>query len=103
MFKSSCLDTAGVADLPLSLLDEVFQRYLAVRHIAQLVRHGKTVKIAKSVLCKIIAREDIIFNKQFRAPTIYHQVLIFIDKFCCFFFHQLQIGVLKTTCSKDFI
>ena len=72
----------GVVDLPLSLLGEVFQRYLSVRHIAQLVTHGKTVRIVKSVLCKIIVRNDIIFNKQFRAPTIYRQVLIFVDKFC---------------------
>ena len=36
-----------------NLLGEVFQRYLSVRYIAQLVTHGKTVKIAKSVLCKI--------------------------------------------------
>ena len=71
-----------------------------LRFIAQLVRHGKTVKIAKSVLCKIISCEDIIFNKQFRAPTIYRQVLIFLDKFCRFFFHQLQVGVLKNICSK---
>ena len=78
----SCLGVAGVADLLLSLLGEVFQRYLSVRHIAQLVTHRKTEKIAKSVLCKIIARKDIIFNKQFRAPTIYNQVLIFADKFC---------------------
>ena len=78
----SCLGVSGVVDLLPSLLGEVFQRYLPVRHIAQLVTHGKTEKIAKSVLCKIIARKDIIFNKQFRAPTIYHQVLIFVDKFC---------------------
>ena len=31
--KSSCLDVAGVADLPLKLLGEDFQRYLSVRHI----------------------------------------------------------------------
>ena len=43
--KSSCLDVAGVVDLPLSLLGEVFQRYLAVRHIAQLVTHGKLRKL----------------------------------------------------------
>ena len=49
----------------LSLLGEGFQRYLSVRHIVQLVTHGKTVKSAKSVLCKIIGRKDIIFNKQF--------------------------------------
>ena len=45
--KSSCLDVVGVVDLPLSLLGEVFQRYLAVRYIAQLVTQGKTAKIAK--------------------------------------------------------
>ena len=56
----SILDVAGVVDLPLSLLGEVFQRYLSVRHIAQLVTHGKTVKM----------------------PTIYRQVLIVVDKFC---------------------
>ena len=66
--------------MPLSLLSKVFQRYLSVRHIAQLVTHGKTVRIAKSVLCKIISHKDIISNKEFRAPTIYCQVLIFVDK-----------------------
>ena len=40
--KSSCLDFAGVVDLPLSLLGEVFQIYLLVRCIAQLLTHGKT-------------------------------------------------------------
>ena len=50
--KSSCLDVVGVVDLPLSLLGQVFQRYLAVRYIAQLVTQGKTAKIAKPVLCK---------------------------------------------------
>ena len=66
--KNSILDVAGVVDLPLSLLDEVFQTCLS----------------QKSVLCKIISRKDIISNKQFRAPTIYRQVLIFVDKFCCY-------------------
>ena len=42
VLKSSCLDVAGVVDLPLSLLSEAFQRNLSVRHIAQLVTHGKT-------------------------------------------------------------
>ena len=79
--KSSCLDAAGVVDLLLSLLGEIFRIYLSVRHIAQQVTHGKTVKTAKSVLCKVIARKVLIFNKQFRAPTIYRQVLIFVDKF----------------------
>ena len=82
VMKSSCLYVAAVVDLLLSLLGEIFQRYLSVRPIAQLVTHGKTVKIAKSVLCKIIAPKGIIVNKQFRAPLIYHQVLIFVDKFC---------------------
>ena len=65
--------------------------------------HGKTVKIAKCVLCKIIARNrrDIIFSKQFWAPTIYRQVLMFVDRFCWFFFHHLQLGVLKNNCSKN--
>ena len=87
----------------LSLLGEVSQRYFSVRHIAQLVTHSKTVKIAKSVLFKKIARKDIIFKKQFRPLTIYRQVLIFVDKFCWFFFPQLQVRVLKNICSKNFI
>ena len=76
--KSSCLDVAGAADLFLSLLGKVFQIYLSVRHMAQLVTHGKAVKIAKSALRKIIARKDIMFNKQFRVPTFYRQVLIYL-------------------------
>ena len=39
----------GVVDLPLSLLGEGFQRYLSVRRIAQLVTHGKGVKLRKSM------------------------------------------------------
>ena len=40
-------------DLPLSLLGEVFQRYLlAVKYIAQLVTQGKTAKIVKPALYK---------------------------------------------------
>ena len=81
----------------------VFQRYLSVRHIAQLVAPGKTVKIAKSALGKIVADKDIIFNKQSWAPTIYRQVLTFFDKFCWFFFHQPQVGVLKNICSEKLI
>ena len=50
--KSSCLDVVWFIYLPLSLLGEVFQRYLAVRYIAQLVTQGKAAKIAKPVLCK---------------------------------------------------
>ena len=64
------------------ILGEVLQRYLSVRNMAQLVTHGKTVRIVKSVLCKIIARKDLISTKQFRVPTIYCQVLIVVDKFC---------------------
>ena len=37
---------------------------------------------------------------EFPAPSIYRQVLIFVDKFCWFFFHQLQVGVLINICSK---
>ena len=61
------------------------------------------MKIAKSVLRKIIARKDIIFNKHFRAPTIYCQVLIFFDKFYRIFFHQLQVRILKNIYSKNLI
>ena len=50
--KRSSLDVVWVIDLPLSLLGEVFQRYLAVRYIVQLVTQGKTAKFAKPVLCK---------------------------------------------------
>ena len=34
-------------------------------------------------------------------PTICRQVLIVVDKFCWFFFDQLQIGVFKNICSKN--
>ena len=64
----------------------VFQRYLSVRHIAQLVAPGEIVKIAKFVLGKIVASKDIIFNKQSWARTIYRQVLTFLDKFVDFSF-----------------
>ena len=86
----------AVVDFPLRLLGEFLRRYLSVRHIAQLVTHGKTVRIAKSVLCKIISPKYINSNKHFRA-----QVLIFVDKFCWFFFHQLQMGALQNICSKN--
>ena len=36
-----------------------------------------------------------------KTPTIYCQVLIFVDKFCWFFFHQIRIGILKNICSKN--
>ena len=52
----------GVVDLPLSLLKEVFQRYLSVKHACQLVTQGKTVRVAKSALCKIIFRKDVVSN-----------------------------------------
>ena len=66
--KNCFLDVPGVVDLPLSLLGEVFQRYSSVRHIAQLVTQGKTVRIAKSALYKIIARKDIISISNFERP-----------------------------------
>ena len=44
--KNSILDVVMLTDLPLSLLKEVFQRYLSVKHKGQLVTHGKTVKVA---------------------------------------------------------
>ena len=53
--KNSILDLVGVVDLPLSLPGEVFQRYLLVKHIGQLMTHSKIVKNAKSVLCRFIA------------------------------------------------
>ena len=48
----------GVVDFPLSLLGEVFQRYLSVKHTGQLATHGKTVRAAESVLYKIILRGE---------------------------------------------
>ena len=84
----------------LSLLGEVSQRYFSVRHIAQLVTHSKTVKIAKSVLFKKIARKDIIFKKQFRAPTIYRQVLIFVINFVDFSFPSYRYEFLKKSVQK---
>ena len=50
--KSSNLVIGKLVDLPLSLLGEVFQRYLSVRRIAQLVTHGKTVRLGKSAYAK---------------------------------------------------
>ena len=46
----------GVVDLPLSLLGKVFQRYLAVKYIAQLVTQGKTEN-CEACLMQIIARK----------------------------------------------
>ena len=51
--ESSCLEVPVGIDLLLTLLGEVFQSYLSVRYISQLVTHGKAVKIAKSVLRNI--------------------------------------------------
>ena len=61
--KNSILEVVGVVDLPLSLLVEVFQRYLSLKHIGQLVKHGKTVRVTKSVLYKIIFRKGVISNE----------------------------------------
>ena len=49
--------------LPPSLLGKVFQRCLSVKHPAQLVTHGKTVWVPKSVLYKMIFRRDVISNE----------------------------------------
>ena len=57
------INLVGVVDLPLSLLQEVFRRYLSVKHTDQLLTHGKTVRVAKSVLYKIISRKDVIYNE----------------------------------------
>ena len=76
------INLVGVVDLPLSLLQEVFRRYLSVKHTDQLLTHGKTVRVAKSVLYKIISRKDVIYIKQFRVPTIHCQILILVDIFC---------------------
>ena len=61
--KNSILDVVGVVDLPLNLSGEVVQRYLSVKHTGQLVLHGKTVRVAKSVLYKINSRKDVISNE----------------------------------------
>ena len=57
---NSTLDVVGVVDLFLSLLKEVFQRYLSVKHAEHLVRHGKTVRVSNSVLYRIVFRKNII-------------------------------------------
>ena len=58
--KNPNLDVLGVTDLLLSLLGKVFQSYLSVKHTGQLVTHGKTVRVAKSVLYKMISFKDVI-------------------------------------------
>ena len=60
---NSTLDVVGVVDLFLSLLKEVFQRYLSVKHAEHLVRHGKTVRVSNSVLYRIVFRKNIISKK----------------------------------------
>ena len=60
-------EVVGVVDLSLSLLSEAFQRYLSVSHIAQLVTHGKGVKIVKPVLCKITAHIFHLITRLFKA------------------------------------
>ena len=57
---NSTLDVAGVVDLFLSLLKEVFQRYLSVKHADHLVKHDKTVRVSNSVLYRIVFRKNII-------------------------------------------
>ena len=46
--KNSVLDVLGVVDLPLSLLGQVFERYLSVELTGQLVTYSKIVRVAKS-------------------------------------------------------
>ena len=53
----------GVVDLPFSLLGEVFQSYLSVKHTGHLVTHSKTKRVAKSLLCKIISLKNVISNE----------------------------------------
>ena len=61
--KNSILDVVGVVDMPLSLSKEVFQRNLSVKLTGQLVTHVKTVRVAKSVICKKIFLKDVISNE----------------------------------------
>lgn len=42
----------------LSLLDELFLRYLSVRDIGRLVISGQIVKLERSLLCKEIGRKN---------------------------------------------
>ena len=63
--KSSILDVAGVYYLRLSLLWVFFTRCLSV------MKNDETVRVSRSVLCKIIARRDIISGEKFRTPAIY--------------------------------
>ena len=72
----------GVVDVLLSLLDDVFQRYLSVKHTSQLVTHGKVVRV---VLCKIIFHKDVISNSNFERPQsinrFYFSLISFVDLF----------------------
>ena len=49
---------------------------------------------------QIIARKDIVFNKQFRAPTIYRQVLILLISFVDFSFTSYKLEFLKIFVQK---
>ena len=55
---------------PMSLLGELFPMFLLVRHIGQLVTNGEIVKVARSLLCRIVARRDIISTELLQVPTI---------------------------------
>ena len=55
---------------PMSLLGELFPMFLLVRHIGQLATNGKIVKVARSLLCRIVARRDIISTELLQVPTI---------------------------------
>ena len=56
--KNFILDVAGVVCLSLSLIGELFPRCLSVRRTGQLMTHDETVRVARSVLCKTVSRED---------------------------------------------
>ena len=55
---------------PMSLLGELFPMFLLVRHIGQLATNGEIVKVARSLLCRIVARRDIISTELLQVPTI---------------------------------
>ena len=52
-----------------SLLGDIFKRYLSVTHKARLVTHGKTEKIARSVLCHAVMQNIHAYAKQSPVKT----------------------------------
>ena len=45
------------------------------------MKESETVRFATSVLCKIIARKDMIFNELFQAPTIARLKFLLVNVF----------------------